>query len=111
MAALTTKPPRSGPQVRAAFDAALARRIDSPRFLRVETFSPRNVLHAFRLSGPGEVDAEFAAWLARLTGSAPRSTCGARLLDGDRVGGRADPARRVQRRADQEHLVDTVDGT
>jgi hypothetical protein len=42
----------------------LARRIDSPRFLRVETFSPRNVLHAFRLSGPGEVDAEFAAWLA-----------------------------------------------
>ena len=97
---------RSGPQVRAAFDAALAcvravgpvqvlaektrialqvrmsfaafmprrdwlnghlvlaRRIDSPRFLRVETFSPRNVLHAFRLSGPDEVDAEFAAWLA-----------------------------------------------
>jgi len=42
----------------------LARRIDSPRFLRVETFSPRNVLHAFRLSGPDEVDAEFAAWLA-----------------------------------------------
>ena len=42
----------------------LARRIDSPRFLRVETFSPRNVLHSFRLSGPDEVDAEFAAWLA-----------------------------------------------
>jgi hypothetical protein len=42
----------------------LARRIDTPRFLRVETFSPRNVLHAFRLSGPDEVDAEFAAWLA-----------------------------------------------
>jgi hypothetical protein len=42
----------------------LARRIDSPRFLRVETFSTRNVLHAFRLSGPDEVDAEFAAWLA-----------------------------------------------
>ena len=42
----------------------LARRIDSPRFLRVETFSPRNVLHAFRLSGPDEVDTEFAAWLA-----------------------------------------------
>ena len=97
---------RSSPQVRAAFDAALAcvravgpvqvlaektrialqvrmsfaafmprrdwlnghlvlaRRIDTPRFLRVETFSPRNVLHAFRLSGPDEVDAEFAAWLA-----------------------------------------------
>ncbi len=42
----------------------LARRIDSPRFLRVETFSPRNVVHAFRLPGPDEVDTEFAAWLA-----------------------------------------------
>ena len=42
----------------------LARRIDSPRFLRVETFSPSNVVHAFRLSGPDEVDAEFGAWLA-----------------------------------------------
>jgi hypothetical protein len=58
-----------------------------------------------------------ATWLRWLpTGSAPRSTCGTRrdfgtrLLDGDRVGGRADPARRVQRRADQEHLVDAVRG-
>jgi Domain of unknown function (DUF5655) len=42
----------------------LARRIDSPRFGRIETFSPRNVLHAFRLSGPADVDEEFAAWLA-----------------------------------------------
>lgn len=42
----------------------LARRIDSPRFLRVETFTPRNVLHAFRLSAPEDVDAEFGAWLA-----------------------------------------------
>jgi len=42
----------------------LARRIDSPRFSRIETFSPRNVLHAFRLTGPDEVDPEFAAWLA-----------------------------------------------
>jgi hypothetical protein len=42
----------------------LARRIDSPRFLRIETFSPRNVLHTFRLSGPADVDQEFAAWLA-----------------------------------------------
>jgi hypothetical protein len=97
---------RSGPQVRATFDAVLARvravgpvvvlaektrialqvrmsfaafmprrdwlnghlvlarRIDSPRFLRVETFTPRNVLHAFRLSAPEDVDAEFGAWLA-----------------------------------------------
>ena len=41
----------------------LARRIDHPRFSKVETFSPRNVLHAFQLSSPTEVDAEFTAWL------------------------------------------------
>jgi hypothetical protein len=41
----------------------LARRIDSPRFRRVETFSPRNVLHTFRLSVPADVDAEFSGWL------------------------------------------------
>lgn len=42
----------------------LARRIDSPRFRRIEMYSPRNVLHAFRLSSPDEVDEEFGAWLA-----------------------------------------------
>ena len=42
----------------------LARRIDSPRFLRIDTFSPRNVVHAFRLTGPAEVDGEFTDWLA-----------------------------------------------
>ena len=42
----------------------LAERLDSPRFRRVEVYSPRNVLHAFRLAGPQEVDAEVAAWLA-----------------------------------------------
>jgi hypothetical protein len=42
----------------------LARRVDSPRFRKIEVFSPRNILHAFRLSAPAEVDAEFAAWLA-----------------------------------------------
>ena len=41
----------------------LARRVDSPRFLKVEVFSPRNVLHAFRLTSPQEVDDEFTAWL------------------------------------------------
>ena len=41
----------------------LARRIDSPRFTRIETFSPRNVLHAFRLTSPAEVDAEMVGWL------------------------------------------------
>jgi hypothetical protein len=42
----------------------LARRIESPRFLRIETFSPRNFLHAFRLTTPADVDEEFATWLA-----------------------------------------------
>ena len=42
----------------------LDRRIDSARFRTVQTFSPRNVLHTFRLLGPDEVDAEFRGWLA-----------------------------------------------
>ena len=42
----------------------LAREIPSPRWRRVEAFSPRNVLHAFRLAGPDDVDGEFAGWLA-----------------------------------------------
>ena len=42
----------------------LARRYDHPRFIRIETFSPRNHLHAFRLHAPHEIDAEFRAWLA-----------------------------------------------
>jgi Domain of unknown function (DUF5655) len=42
----------------------LARRIDSPRFLRIDTLSPHNVVHAFRLTAPAEVDEEFTAWLA-----------------------------------------------
>jgi hypothetical protein len=41
----------------------LARRIDSPRFRRVETYSPRNVLHTFRLIDPADVDVEFIGWL------------------------------------------------
>jgi hypothetical protein len=42
----------------------LARRLDHPRFHRVETFSPRNHLHAFRLAQPSDLDADFRAWLA-----------------------------------------------
>jgi Domain of unknown function (DUF5655) len=42
----------------------LARHIDSPRFLRIEELSRRNVLHTFRLTSSAEVDAEFVAWLA-----------------------------------------------
>jgi hypothetical protein len=42
----------------------LARRLESPRFRRIETYSPRNVLHAFRLTRPEEIDDEVAGWLA-----------------------------------------------
>ena len=42
----------------------LARELPSPRFRRIEVFSARNVLHAFRLHAPAEVDDEVAAWLA-----------------------------------------------
>ncbi|MEZ0448212.1 DUF5655 domain-containing protein [Cellulomonas sp. ICMP 17802] len=41
----------------------LARRVDSPRFRRIEVFSPRNVLHAVRLAAPSDVDDELVAWL------------------------------------------------
>ena len=40
-----------------------ARRVEHPRFTRVETFSPRNHLHAFRLENLSDLDDEFAAWV------------------------------------------------
>ena len=42
----------------------LARRLESPRFRKVETFSPRNHLHAFRLHSVDDVDGEFCEWVA-----------------------------------------------
>jgi hypothetical protein len=42
----------------------LARRLENPRFRRIESFSPRNHLHAFRFENLEEIDAEVAAWLA-----------------------------------------------
>ena len=41
----------------------LARRIESPRFRKVETYSPRNHLHAFRLYDVDDIDDEFRTWL------------------------------------------------
>jgi hypothetical protein len=63
-------------QVRMSFAAAslrrrwvdahvvLARRLESPRFRRIESVSPRNHVHHVRLASPAEVDEEVAAWLA-----------------------------------------------
>jgi hypothetical protein len=42
----------------------LARRLSNARFRRIDVISPRNVVHAFRLTDPEEVDDEVAAWLA-----------------------------------------------
>jgi hypothetical protein len=41
----------------------LARRLPHPRFRRIETISPRNHVHHFRLASPAEVDEDFRAWL------------------------------------------------
>jgi hypothetical protein len=42
----------------------LARRFENPRFRRIETFSPRNHLHAFRFESVDDVDVEVSSWLA-----------------------------------------------
>src|SRR5216110_2516963 len=42
----------------------LARRLENPRFRRIETFSPRNHLHAFRFMNANEIDDEVAGWFA-----------------------------------------------
>lgn len=42
----------------------LMRRLEHPRFRRVQTFSPRNHVHEFRLATMADIDAEFRAWLA-----------------------------------------------
>jgi predicted transport protein len=36
---------------------------EHPRLPRVDTISPRNHVHHFRLAGPGDVDAAFIAWV------------------------------------------------
>jgi hypothetical protein len=41
----------------------LARRLEHPRFRRVETFSPRNHVHHFRLAALADVDDEVQEWL------------------------------------------------
>jgi hypothetical protein len=42
----------------------LARRLENPRFRRIQTFSPRNHLHAFRFESVDDIDKEVAAWFA-----------------------------------------------
>jgi hypothetical protein len=42
----------------------LARRFEHPRFRQIQTISARNHVHTFRLTSPGDVDAQFRTWLA-----------------------------------------------
>jgi hypothetical protein len=42
----------------------LARRLEHRRFRQVQTFSPRNHVHVFRLTTLAEIDHEFRAWMA-----------------------------------------------
>ena len=41
----------------------LARRLEHPRFRKVESVSARNHVHHFRISDPGDLDDEVLAWL------------------------------------------------
>jgi hypothetical protein len=43
----------------------LARQFEHPRFRKVQTISPRNHVHTFRLTTRRDVDAEFCARLAQ----------------------------------------------
>jgi hypothetical protein len=41
----------------------LARRLEHPRFTRIESLSPRNHVHHFRIQEMEELDADVASWL------------------------------------------------
>ncbi|HEU4557434.1 MAG TPA: DUF5655 domain-containing protein [Longimicrobium sp.] len=41
----------------------LARRVEHQRFTRIDSLSPRNHVHHFRLRDPAEVDGEVRGWL------------------------------------------------
>lgn len=41
-----------------------ARRHEDQIFYKIETFSPRNHLHYFRLDSEADLDANFAGWIA-----------------------------------------------
>lgn len=42
----------------------LARRAEHPSIRRIQVYSPRNIVHAFRLARPEEIDAAFIALLS-----------------------------------------------
>ena len=46
-----------------AAHVVLARRLEHPRFTRIESISPRNHVHHFMIQDPCEIDTEVKAWL------------------------------------------------
>jgi hypothetical protein len=42
----------------------LSRRYDHPRFRQIQTISPRNHVHTFRLTSRRDIDVDFKAWIA-----------------------------------------------
>jgi hypothetical protein len=73
---LVSSKTRIGLQVRMTFAAlmpqrsalrghlVLARRVEDPRFVSIQTISPRNHVHVFRLLEPGDLDAHFRRLVA-----------------------------------------------
>jgi hypothetical protein len=41
-----------------------ARRVEHPRFRKIETISARNHVHHFRIDSAGDIDAQFREWIA-----------------------------------------------
>lgn len=41
----------------------LARRVEHPRFTRIEEISPRNQVHHFRITTPADLDEQFDRWI------------------------------------------------
>jgi len=41
----------------------LSRRLENPRFTRIESLSPRNHIHYFQIRSVEELDDEVASWL------------------------------------------------
>jgi hypothetical protein len=41
----------------------VTRRLDSPRFRRIEALTPRCYVHHFRITSPDQLDGEVLAWL------------------------------------------------
>jgi len=60
----------------------LPRRLDSRRFRRIETLSPSNHVHHFRLSSPLELDDEVRAWLCEAYSVGTRRPSGGQRTQG-----------------------------